>query len=188
MSLQQVNWTFFCWGLVHWKNFPQIMGRHWPNMWQIKNWIPWNHIITICWCNKCYFCAYEGLWQWSRRWPLQGLVMSSDDLCNGLEHFWHCKSTRICGNYTFLIIKRISLIFLWYNDTFIVACSRRVGCLWANSQQMDVFSGEDDEGFEGLCSFHGTAWRVNGWRLHVGRDIGIVIEYLHEFEHVSRRV
>jgi len=94
-------------------------------------------------------------------------------LCEGLKPFWHSKSTRRCGNYIFFIRERFSSIFLWYNDTSIVACNRWASCLWANSYQMDVSNGANDEGFEGLCSFHGMTWRVNSWRLHVGRKTKI---------------
>ncbi len=51
--------------------------------------------------------------------------------------------------------------------------------------ELNVSSGEDDEGSKGLCLFHGTTlrfWMVEGYVLE--ETLGFVIEYLHEFEHV----
>ncbi len=53
---------------------------------------------------------------------------------------------------------------------------------------MNVPCGTYDEGFEGLCSFHGTSWRVivEGYTLE--EILAFVTEYLHELEHVSKRI
>jgi hypothetical protein len=47
-------------------NYGASLAKHVAN----KKKVPWNHMIIICWCNKYWFCACKGLWQWGHEWPL----------------------------------------------------------------------------------------------------------------------
>jgi hypothetical protein len=136
-------------------NFPQIIGLHWLNTWQIGNWVQWNHMTIICWCNNYYLCACEGSWQWNQEWSLWNLLVFFDKFVWRLEPNWYWKSLKRCGKYIVPIGEIISSCLFWCNDSFIVACGRWVRCLWANSQSLDVSSGAANEGFKRLCMFHG---------------------------------